>query len=264
MTAFFTLLTPDGFILAADGRVTRSEDHSIKSDSEQKLFCLQDQVGTFGCGLAGTVVLTPDHSDEVLIDLRIEVAKIASVLRERRCEDLGGYAVRLGRALNHVLAAAKSSGELERFPEGGTLHEGETGATIARVYLNGYYREKPSYAHLRIFHTDQNLNAPKVKSNVVTLGFNHAHGSSVVAEKVFRSDDPAFGRYRVTEIKNLDDAIRKAQLFIEAHSDPRLLALDEKHCRGVGGNVHIALLNATAGFVWVAGWEPSPSLDQTS
>lgn len=232
MTAFFTLLTPDGFVLAADGRASRSEDLSIRSDSEQKLFHLQDGAGFFGCGLSGTVVLTPENSDEVLIDLRTEVVRIAELLRPRRSKDLGGYAMRLGRSLNDVLRSAKSSGKLEGYPEGGLLHAGENGNTIARIYLNGYYLERPAHAYLRLSHADQKLNEPEVTCPPVDVGFRLVYGSDAVYKLVFESEDDRFAKYRV-EAENVNDVIRQARLFIEAHADPVAVTLDEQ-CKGVG------------------------------
>src|SRR4051794_36373487 len=111
-TAIISTYTPDGFVIAADGRTCRDDDLSIVSDTTQKIFPAQDRAGVVACSMAGTVGLTANGSDEVVIDLYQETVMITASLADRESKNLYGYAVRLSKALNAALATVKSNGSL--------------------------------------------------------------------------------------------------------------------------------------------------------
>jgi hypothetical protein len=201
-TAIIRTYTPDGFVIAADGRTCRDEDFSVVSDTTQKVFRIEDRAGIVACSMAGTVGLTANGGDGIVLDLYEEAVKIAGHLVNRQSKNLYGYAARLSKLLSDSLEGVKSSGALPLYPMGGNQEDGETGQTILRVFLDGYYHGKPSRACIRLSHTDQKLDNAQIYrfDCPVPTGSMAAHGSHIIAKALFDTDtkDERFAAYRVT------------------------------------------------------------------
>jgi len=112
--------------------------------------------------MTGTLVLTPKDSEIVVLDLRNEIVSVAASISQRQSTNLYGYAKRLSKELVGALRQVKSSGVLEEYPTGGNSFSGETGNTIARIFLDGYYHNQPGRASIRISHSDQILADPQI------------------------------------------------------------------------------------------------------
>jgi hypothetical protein len=257
-TAIISTYTPDGFLIAADGRVCNDEDLSVVSDTTQKIFRIDDRAGVMACSMAGTVGLTSGDSDQIVLDLQAEAVTIATSVANRQSKSLYGYAVRLSKLVNDALEKVKSSGVLSQYPTGGNQQQGETGHTIARLLLDGYYHRLPARVRIRFSHVNQKLSQPQVYhyNCPVPAGSMTSHGSQIIARLLFDSKDERFLAYRVKDPNNTGSVILQSRLFIAAHSDPQALLLDERTCRCVGGHVHIASITPSDGFQWVAGYEP--------
>jgi hypothetical protein len=262
-TAIFSAFTPDGFLVAADGRASRSRDHTIASDTQQKIFELRDQAGVLACSFKGSVVLSPtEDSDEVALDLRTECIEAAKHLAGRGSKSLYGYAARLSKAVNAKIEAAKTSGAIDKLDSGPVHIPGETGDTIARFWLAGYYHGRACRAHIRFSHIEQKLNEPTIETPP-TKG-EWFSGSSVVSKLLFETDDERFSRYRVKEPTDMLQMIRRGRGFVEAHSNaPSILQVEEWSelermiCTGIGGHIHMAIVDLN-GFRWIEGFGPPP------
>ncbi len=262
-TAIISTYTPDGFVIGADGRTCRDTDLSVVSDTTQKIFRVEDRAGILACSMAGTIGLTPEASDEVVLDLYKEAVKITDSLAKRQSKNLYGYAVRLSKSLNDALAAVKSSGALPKYPIDENQQEGEAGQTIARVLLDGYYHGKPARARIRLSHTDQKLDDAQIYRYdcPVPVMSTATHGSLIIAKLLFDKEavDERFAAYRVADPTNMDSVVLRSKNFILAHSDPAALLIGEKMVRCVGGHIHIATVTPEDGFRWVPGYEPITS-----
>ena len=259
-TAIIRTYTPDGFVIAADGRSCTDEDFSVISDTTQKIFRIEDRAGILACSMAGTTGLTAKGSDEIILDLYEEAIKIAGGLATRQSTNLYGYAVHLSKLLNHALESVKSSKALPLYPIGGTQQDSETGQTILRIFLDGYYHGKPSRASIRLSHTDQKLDDARIYKFEcpVPVMSMAAHGSQIIAKSVFDPDttDERFAAYRVRDPTNIGSVVLRSKNFILAHSDPEAMLIGENMVRCVGGHIHIAAVTPREGFQWLPGHEP--------
>lgn len=260
-TAIFSTFTPDGFLVAADGRTSRSRDHSIESDIQQKIFELRDQAGVLACSFKGAVVLSPtEDSDEVALDLRTECIEAAAKLAGRTSKDLYGYAVRLSKAVNAKIEAAKVSGAIEKLDFSPVQAPGQIGDTIVHFLIAGYYHGRACRAHIRFSHTDQKLNEPTIETPPTDI--EYSSGSPVIRKLLFETDDERFSAYRVKEPTNMQQMILCAKGFIDAHSNaPNILQaeewseLEKTICKGIGGRIHMAIVDPN-GFRWIEGFGP--------
>lgn len=261
-TAIFSTFTPDGFVIAADGRASRSRDNSIASDTEQKIFELRDQAGVVACSFKGAVVLTPtEDCDEIALDLRTECIEVAASVAGRSSRNLYGYATRLSIAVNASIEAAQTSGAIEKLDSSAVpAIAGQIGDTIAYFLLDGYYHGRACRAHIRFSHSDQRLNDPTIETPPADIEYHF--GSPVVNKLLFETDDKRFAPYRVPEPTNMQEMILRAKGFIDAHSNaPGILRpeewseLDKMICNGIGGRIHMAIVDPN-GFRWVDGFGP--------
>lgn len=218
-------------------------------------FDLRDQAGVLACSFKGAVVLSPtEDSDEVALDLRTECMEAAAKLAGRRSKDLYGYAVRLSRAVNARIEAAKASGAIETLDSSPVHNPREIGDTIAHFWLAGYYHGCP--CRVRFSHTGQKLNEPTIETPPADI--ECSSGSEVVSKLLFKTDDDRFSSYRgVKELTNMRQVLERAKGFIDANSHaPSILQaeelgeLDKMICEGIGGHIHMAIVNPN-GFRWV-------------
>ena len=260
-TAIFSSFTPDGFLVAADGRALRSRDHSIESDSQQKIFELRDQAGVLACSFKGAVVLSPtEDSDDVALDLRSACIEAASKLANRSSSDLYGYAMRLAKAVNATIKAAKASGAIRKLESSPVQAPGALGDTIAHFLLAGYYHGRACRAHIRFSHTDQRLNDPAIETPPPDI--EYSSGSPTVRKILFETNDGRFSTYRVEEPTNMQQMILRARGFIDAHSNAADILqaqewneLEKTICKGIGGHIHMAIVDKD-GFRWIEGFRP--------
>ena len=68
-TSIVRIYTPEGFVIAADGRNYNADTKTVVSDSVQKIFPIEQMGGRLAYTLTGTCEITPRHSNEVTFDL---------------------------------------------------------------------------------------------------------------------------------------------------------------------------------------------------
>ena len=241
-TAISILYTPPGFAIAADGRTRDSEDHSIVSDSTQKIFAVPGlQVGY---ALMGVIELSPEGSKEITFDFRSEIAASIRGLEGRTFERLYDYATALAGPINKRLADARRNGMIGPYPVQPSQIPGP-GLAIAHVFLNGYYGDEPSRVDVRFFHEDQTLSDPHIKDEPAGPLLM---GPGALVHRIL--DDERFARYRKSWDRTLAGAVEICKNHILAFSSPEALEIDRDSSLGVGGHTHIATITPRDGFRW--------------
>lgn len=91
-TAIARIYTPEGFVVAADGRAYDPDNRMVISDSVQKIFPIEQSRRRLAYALAGTAGLTRKNSPEVVFDFVSETAKAVEALAETRPRSLRHYA----------------------------------------------------------------------------------------------------------------------------------------------------------------------------
>jgi hypothetical protein len=253
MTAIVRTLTPQGFVLAADGRNSGAVDGTVFSDSVQKIFPIKTPSGAFAYSVSGTVQILTDDCREIAVDMINEVSKSAESLAERKTKDLTGYAVRLCRPICQVLNDAHESGRFSQYPSYEQKAPMERGDTLVRICIDGFRHGYPSSVTIRLFHENEQLCEPEIITVTNHLGLNMTLGRPEIGRLLWGTDDPRFAPYRRTSPAcnlTLQDAIDRSRSFILAHTDPEAVAIDP-HCGTIGGHIHIATITPSTGFEWV-------------
>ena len=254
-TAIARFYTPEGFVIAADGRKRDAETHSIVNDNTQKIFGLSGM--QIGYALMGIIELSPEGSKEISFDFCNEIAKSAQDLTGRKSKNLFGYATRLSKPINRRLADARRSGMISPYPVQPSKIA-ERGHTIVRLYLDGYYQGIPSRVNVRFFHENQKLSEPEIMFHSLNLNGLLTLGPAIVLG-LFNNNDERFARYhryRKNWDGTLSGAVEECKNYILAFSSPEALEADQEGSSGVGGHTHVATITLASGFKWAPGLEP--------
>ena len=131
MTAIVRLYLPEGFVIAADGRKMHSENPSLSTETAQKIIRIEEKRKQH-----------PGSSEPSIFG------------------DAHRFALALSSLITGKLAAVKKSGKIAEYP-GSPPMSMETGETIAELFLDGFYNDKPSRAGIRFRHDKQTLLAPE-------------------------------------------------------------------------------------------------------
>ena len=246
-TAILTLYTSEGWVIAADGLGTL-DDGSERNENTQKIFPVEGRPLAYV--LLGTTKLLKDG--QVSLDLGLGISNSAKALASRNPSDAVLYLDRLCRPLHKSLLNAKNNG-LVRYPER-TERPPEPGATIVWVFLVGYYENRPTSAHCRLFHRNQKLAGIAPQIDGVKPGWYRAHGSEKVWNLVDVPLDITFSKYRTAIPKpeqfGLSQAIEWTKTRIQVCCDPKAKEIDPDNCNKIGGRIHIATITPERGFRW--------------
>jgi hypothetical protein len=114
-TGIWIVHTRDGFVIAADGRkgVGETEATRILTDNQQKIFKVENPGRSLTYAMAGAVGLSNRGSDDIVVDLVLEIGKTATSLAEQRFVEPGFYVRKLCRPAHDLLAQVKQSGQLQ-------------------------------------------------------------------------------------------------------------------------------------------------------
>jgi hypothetical protein len=77
MTAIVRVYIPEGFMVAADGLKTHSEDPALNIETAQKIIHIDGKGRCLACSSSGVVQITADNSEEIVLDF-LKEAKAAS------------------------------------------------------------------------------------------------------------------------------------------------------------------------------------------
>jgi hypothetical protein len=252
-TAIVRIFTPEGFVIASDGRKTRSEDHVVLSDSEQKIFPAPGHGNQIAYGIAGAVHQTAVGSDVVLFDFVAEAEEAARSIASRKCRDLAGYAVRLCRPIHKHLVDGLASGRIPFLTSDSKSRLGGRGNTIATLLFVGFLDGIPYHVRATFFTVEGRVPEPAVETLLIEPGKPNVYGPSEVYHLMFETEDQRLSEYRrpMRNVGDIDltEAIEIAKNYIRACSDPQFC--DTEECRGVGGLPQIATITRESGFQWV-------------
>lgn len=244
-TAIARIYTPEGFVIASDGRKTRSDTNAILSESEQKIFPIDEATRQLAYALSGAVQLTHSDTDEVLFDYIVEASAAVAGIKAKQPRSLYHYAEALGDKIAQSAGRIVTrSGEIDASVEGSDVH----------VSIDGYYDGRPKRASVRfINHTSR---APDVEVSTDELFPGHLLGfGSPELFSLVPSGDSRFAKYRVIpkdpERVTLSEAVLMARKMIEAHMDPEAEKLFPANFACTGGKIQVAAITFQDGFHWV-------------
>jgi hypothetical protein len=253
-SAILLFYTSDGFLIAADGRMRILK--VTECDKITKLFEIRQPGKFLAYAFGGSVALTDkEDSKSILFDFRIEATKIINSIRLRKHHDLSAYADELSQRLRRALIKARQNERCESFKKEDTL--------IACLVLAGFYKGQPSCLNVTFTHQEQTVLTPIIRTMSLAKGYSPilTYGSNVVRELIFETDDPRFDPYRVPRVNRPDDVTitevaDAARKYILACSDLEALRIDEAHCAGIGGHIHMANITKEDGFKWLPEFRP--------
>src|ERR1700685_59507 len=255
MTAFATVYTTDGFVIAADGR-SRAQDPDptkITADMKErhdredrrKIFCIAEPDKTLAYAFMGTVA-----NDEKTFDLYEETNRQSKLLSSRQFDTCYDYAYKLAFGLKRAFNDARKDGRLDAWYGNEDLDEEDN--LIARMMLVGYFHGKPSWivAEFRSFDNRAKLQVQPIPE--FTPGGYMTAGGKLMPKLLFQDKDSRFAEY-ITPTgpdTTMERGAHFARAFIEACSTPLAAELDPI-CKSIGGHIHIAAVTLTDGFKWI-------------
>jgi len=256
MTAILQAFTTRGFVVAADGRSCGPDNATVVSDSTQKVFPVESANGPLALSTCGAGEI--EFPDGTSINLAAEFVRSASLLRKEKFADLRTYAARLCKPVIEILMMRGNSRfDSEKSEENAT--DSEPGTTVGRIFLDGYFKNRPGSVTIRLFRESDRLQEPEIREPPLSPGYLFVWGSDVVARLLFQDEDPRFSRYVVRRVHphnmTVQDVVERACAYIEACSDPLAIDLDS-FCSTIGGHIHIATITREEGFQWIPGFSP--------
>jgi|CZKX01.1.fsa_nt_gi hypothetical protein len=271
-TALAHIFSDGGFVIAADGlsTVKRADGPKVECKHAKKIFHLPGIDREVACAFVGIATLSND-AGEPAFDFTAEFVKAAQTVRSRLTRDANDFASQICPLVQQNLIAVKRGGSFSRYPSPEPHRLGESGRTMVRIYLDGYFSGQPFRTGIRFYHVDQELAWGPAFHDLGRSYKSILTGSDRVARLLFDTEDPRLDKYRTdacrrvaTRYKHpdtvitLEDAIEAARNFIEACSDPVALEIDGKdNHHPIGGRIHIATVTPRDGFRWVPGYEPA-------
>jgi hypothetical protein len=238
-TAIVSIYTPEGFVIAADGRELQMETKTVVNDSVQKIHPVSHPQGELAYSFAGTDKITPRGSGEVMFDFIHETLQATDVLAARRYKSLWHYAEALRDILWPLPEQARQA-----------LSTFESSPQETMIFLEGYHDGRPKRVRLTFFN--DGLQEPEVSAD-----FKSGTVLGVIPEKVANILDRVTGhgplaayRARLNGIETMSEAIKTSQKVVAALKDPEALQIDPR-CEGIGGHVHVCKITFTDGFQWI-------------
>jgi hypothetical protein len=95
MTAIVRTWTPQGCVIAADGR-SRGQS-VIRTEKAQKIFPLESPIGSFAFCMSVVIELFNGDTEEIVVSLAEETKRAAEALQGQRTSNLMGLAAKLVR-----------------------------------------------------------------------------------------------------------------------------------------------------------------------
>lgn len=246
-TVISFLRTPEGFVIASDGRDTSSQSRAVLSDEAQKIYPIECPGIHLAYGLAGAVRIGRNEAD-VTFDFKLNLELIMKKVGDKKPPNWWEYLSAVTRDLNESLCLARQISPAP-FAEG----------LETWIFIGGFYGKHQKCAHLRFLHGASETEGEPFNH---PPGFNPPFGSPKIMELV-NSEDPRFLQYATPKrerVSTLLAGIERTRKDVLAHYDPEALKVDEEGCWRIGGRVQIATITKSKGFEWVEGFEPVPAV----
>jgi hypothetical protein len=227
MTAIARIHTPEGFAVAADGRMGYGT--TIASDQVQKIVSLSHPCGVMSCAVSG--------AGKIGLYTFTQIARAAM-----SCIELN--------PINHVQHLTNLAEQIGR--SAGRFPPPSSDPLVAKkamLHLDGYFHGSPICGRLEFSHDALQGTKREVYIEDLTTGGARILGLREIYGKVCPRE----------KVATLEHAIEVVKDVIRAHCSK-----EAKHVRPDlakiiwpwGGHVHIATVRATDGFQWVSGFEP--------
>ena len=250
MSAIVRLFTPEGFVVASDGRMLAAATDEIGSDEVQKIFplrCVGSSSSVIG-SIAGIAQLSLD--DGTPFDFRTVLSVAAMAVEQRPVNDLHSYAGLIVSQIDPLIGNFRS-----------ISIPGSKDAAGTSIFLDCLFPMKmPAQETITITY---GLTEVRISHEFSPIQTKRAYCSKKIWALLFDEDVSIPGwisHYRNVchgrKMSTLADAIDVAVALITAHSEPEAVAIDPEGCRTIGGRIQIATLTLTRGFEWVSGFEP--------
>jgi hypothetical protein len=237
-TAIVRKYTPEGFVIAADSRVSNYSTRKPIRDDQQKIF----EIGQSLCFcICGYTLFRSDEGEagDPSFDLNRVVNEVVGGIHSESFRDIREYAELLSRQIWIRLGSACSSGDVELPLKG--VASGAIHPWLTSIYIDGYLNSVPQSAEIRLRRSEDGLDIPEVHSGIRQV--MAATGSQRIYELLFTDQ----GR----GINTLIEAIAAARHYIET-CKVRGEELDPNgQCWGIGGKAQIATITAKDGFSWI-------------
>ena len=254
-TAIVRIHTPEGFVIAADGREMILKDCVLarKTDEAQKIFPIARKDLTCAYSFAGNCVFgqSDDDPTKAAFDFDLEAQHAIGLLSIYTPSTLYDYAKRLCLEMNMRL-----SQEIGKLPSdrADAEHPAEKD-TVARMLFDGYCNGIPQRVNVRFWLSNGSLEEPEISPGDILTSEPYVYGSSEIHHLLFNTQDERFSSYRRPALRAQDitmaEAVQIANSYIGACSDPIALEIDAKTCRAIGGHIHIAKVTKEQGFEWI-------------
>ena len=255
MTTLGIVGTSEGFVIAADGRMTIDDETkrttstaavlAMESEEAQKIFEIVDQEKTLGYAMAGFVTL-----DNFL--LLEEIKRKLQWLSKRDFDTCKKYLTAVAEKVTDEINEAKRAKIIEKFPAYRRTETGE-GWKIADLILVGYFKGAASLACAQFTHMD----GVKAECDVNSLSPSSCllSGSDTIRKAIYpdagNAPDARFAQYVKQPVRSLQDGEDYIRGFIAACSSELGRELDPECWRITGGHVHLAKITLKEGFAWV-------------
>lgn len=255
-TAIVRLYTPEGWVIAADGRKGNTETGEVWDDT-QKIFPICGPGKSLAYAIAGDAGISDHTHRNIGFSFLTEMANAVCPLPTSNADDLMTFAEHISKPVYERLCEARRNDAIVPFREIDTVREPpHPGFTIASVFFAGFYSGAPSAVRVRFFHRRQNPGFPRVFFESLLQGRQpQIYGSPVVGNLLCKTEDPRFARWRTiptgAEFTTIANAAAWAKNYISACASEAGRQEDPETCNAIGGHIHIATISPTTGFHWL-------------
>jgi len=233
-TSIVQIYTPEGFVVAADGREYDITSGETLADNIRKIFPVSGKGRALLYSISGTNKLTSLGGVKDDLNLLCLLHDSVSKRSDSRCKSLWHYAEALIDAID--------------LPE----HEVDDEPTV--IYLDGYYDRRSKRGTIKLFHNGEK--SPQISVDDPTQGKIEGCGSNVVLNAL-RDNLEITAKYRTPSWRlqrseiTLVTALDLARSYIGAQCDDEVRQLDPKWFKSIGGVGHLCVLRASGEFEWM-------------
>jgi hypothetical protein len=252
-TAIISFCTTDGFVIAADGRRRKEGNGKVVSNTVQKIFSIEDGQKNIAYALAGATRYDAEDG-QIPFDFSEESRDAIRTLSSRDFLEPEHYLRKLAYEVNKSLLSAMSTGRMKGYPTVPSIDPSIPEGTSILLFFAGYYKGNQFQSLIRFYHENQ---VPRWKISPLLLipGEATILGPNIIRHLLWETNDPRFKKYRrrkpsSPEELTIEEAIKVANNYILAYSDPQAVSIDER-CKDVGGHIHIATVTKGEGFRWI-------------
>src|ERR1017187_10357575 len=251
-TAISRIYTPEGFVIAADGRSADARDYTMAlNDSTQKIFGFNRPNRQLAYTICGTVVIANWGTGQPAFSFESDTAVAMDRLMESSTsKSLWHFAVEVMNEILPSILRAKES--RKAFPA-----EFPTKESTTLITIDGYYHGRAESARIEFRH--HGILERDTTESVSSEEQNDKHdcGSPQVLGMLEREAESLsdFRPSRRRENMTIREAIQVANNRVRAQCSAIAREISPQ-CRAMGGDIHIVTVTPERGVEWVDGFKP--------